>query len=542
MRNYEGTGLMAGDDGLIAPITAVTVFGDGARVARIGRLDLEPGLRAAPIGRLPATADPASVRVAVRGAALLNVEVRRRFAADPLHEETGRLRADVERLRDALQAIDDDDAAVQARLDFLDNLSGAAATALARAVGFGRATHDDLAQMAGYLTADTASAKERRRQIAARRRAAQRELEAAERRLASAEKRTGQSVEYAEVFASIEADTAGQAEFELSYHVRGASWRPLYDLTLSGERLAISYLAEIQQDTGEDWPETELSLSTARQGTHDTLPELRPWYIGRAAPALPPARPLRARFETMPAGAAGEAAPPPGPQAGLPVAAARPVASAIPAQVVAGEDAGAGVTYRVSRPLAVPSDANPHKTSLARIENDARLDHLVVPALAAEAYLRATVTNDSALLLLPGRARVFHESQFVGETTLETVAPGEEFELRLGVDDQIRVERKLSRRSTSKAVIGGSRTIEIGYEITVENHRTGQARVSVHDHVPVSIDAEIKVRLREASPAPAEQDDLGELTWDLTLPRGEATAIRYRFTVEHPAQVTVAGI
>jgi hypothetical protein len=55
--------------------------------------------------------------------------------------------------------------------------------------------------------------------------------------------------------------------------------------------------------------------------------------------------------------------------------------------------------------------------------------------------LRATVTNTSSLLLLPGPARVFHGTQFVGESALETVAAGEEFELQLGVDDQIRVER-----------------------------------------------------------------------------------------------------
>ena len=78
---------------------------------------------------------------------------------------------------------------MQARLDFLGHLSGAAATALARAVGFGRASHDDLAQMAGHLSADTGDALGRRRDIAARSRAARRELEAAERRLDEAEQR-----------------------------------------------------------------------------------------------------------------------------------------------------------------------------------------------------------------------------------------------------------------------------------------------------------------------------------------------------------------
>ena len=85
------------------------------------------------------------------------------------------------------------------------------------------------------------------------------------------------------------------------------------------------------------------------------------------------------------------------------------------------------------------------------------------------------------------------------------------------MDDQIKVERKLRRRSTSKALLGGTRTIDIGYEITVENHRDRDATVSVHDHIPVSTDGDVKVRARESSPPPAETDDLGELTWNLVL-------------------------
>jgi uncharacterized protein (TIGR02231 family) len=517
-----------------APITAVTVFRDGARVQRSGTVSMAPGRQAVVIGGLPASVDPASVRVAARGSGLtlLNVEVHRGYRTDPLREETARLRAEAERCRDAVRALDDEDAAVQARLDFLGHLSGAAATALARAVGFGRASHDDLAQMAGHLSADTADALGGRRDIAARSRDARRELEAAERRLEEAEQRAGQPAAYTDVSAILEAGAAAEASVELSYHAPGASWRPLYDLTLDGEELAVSYLAEVTQQTGEDWPAVELVLATTRRGRHQGLPELDPWYIGKAPPpsSLPPAMPRMARRAmAVAAGAVGGA-----PQADRPEAA---VLMAEPSDSV-----GAGLVYRIQRPLAVPADGGPHTTSIGRFGLDAALDHLAVPVLAPEAYLRATVTNTSPLLLLPGPARVFHGTQFVGETSLETVAAGEEFELQLGVDDQVRVERKLRRRSTGKAVIGGTRTIDVGYEIAVENHRHSRTRVSVHDHIPVSTDGDIRVRLRETNPAPATQTDLGELTWELSLDGGQEATVRYRFTVEHPAQVTVTGI
>ena len=76
----------------------------------------------------------------------------------------------------------------------------------------------------------------------------------------------------------------------------------------------------------------------------------------------------------------------------------------------------------------------------------------------------------------------------------------------------------------------------------MENHRDRKAAVSVHDHIPVSTDGDIKVRPREATPAPASTDDLGEITWTLALPPGGSAVISHRFSVEHPAQVTVVGL
>src|SRR5260370_820426 len=399
---------MAEGTGLHAPISAVTVFKDGARVRRSGTVSVEPGLRPIRIGDLPAAVDPASVRIAARGRdlVLLNVEVHRRYRTDPLREETARLRSEAERCRDVVQALDDEDTTQQASLGFLGNLSEAAATALARALSFGRADHGDLDRMAGHLSASTATALERRRDIGARRRSAQRELEAAEQRLAAAEKRSGRPVAF-----------------------------------------------------------TDVSATLAGAG---------PGGVG----------PARAR--------AGRGAADPG-------------------------EPGAGLAPRAPRPWGVPADGGPHQTLVARFELGAILDHLAVPALAPEAYLRATVTNSSSLLLLPGPARVFHDAQFVGQTSLETVAAGEELELQLGVDDQIRVERELRRRSTSKAEIGGAATLGLGHVITVEDHRPNKARVSVHDHIPGSTDGELKVRLRETSPNPPGQTDPAQLTSDLQL-------------------------
>ena len=53
-------------------------------------------------------------------------------------------------------------------------------------------------------------------------------------------------------------------EIELSYVVPGAGWTSSYDVRLTGDRLTLSWYGLITQHTGEDWPECDLTLSTAR--------------------------------------------------------------------------------------------------------------------------------------------------------------------------------------------------------------------------------------------------------------------------------------
>ena len=147
----------------------------------------------------------------------------------------------MEKLRDAVKELEDEDAAEAAGLNFLGHLSESAATSLGRAVSGGRADYAELSRMAGHLTGGTASALGRRRDIAARLRVARRELDAAEERLVGAERRQGRSEQYCEVSVVLEAAAAVSAEVDVSYHVTAASWCPLYDLTLKGEKLTVAY-------------------------------------------------------------------------------------------------------------------------------------------------------------------------------------------------------------------------------------------------------------------------------------------------------------
>jgi uncharacterized protein (TIGR02231 family) len=205
------------------------------------------------------------------------------------------------------------------------------------------------------------------------------------------------------------------------------------------------------------------------------------------------------------------------------------------------EQGATAATYRLPRPVAVPSDGSPHKASIAHVDLATELDYVIVPKLAEEAYLRATVTNTSAHMLLPGSVSVFQGDDFVGTTAIEGVAPGGEIELHLGVDDRIEVERELTRRDTAKALLSGHRRTAVTYTITVQNHLDRLAKVTVVDQFPVSRHESVKVRDAEAMPAPEERTDLDVVTWKLDLAAGAKRELTLSFTIESPKGERLTG-
>ncbi|MDT3442366.1 MULTISPECIES: DUF4139 domain-containing protein [unclassified Pseudofrankia] len=557
---------------LDAPITAVVVYPKQARVTRRGTVTLPPGAEDAgggppevtvTLGSLPMELDTSSVRVSGRGAVrVLGVDVvvePRAVTADPRLAE---LEDEVDRLRRRARELADDEETEQARRRFLDVAARNGAAALARGWGApswgggpaeGGTTPPSgeerrLAEASGALATQLAGIHARLRAIADEQENVQKLTDATRRAL---EARRGVRLpDTRQVVVALEptggpgaADGKVDVELEVSYLVASASWSARYDARLVGGVVTLTWFGMVRQRSGEDWPVGDLKLSTARPGRASGLPELTPWYVDVAHPPVMPFA-MAARGGAFAGGAAFDAA-----------AEMTPVAAAAPAKapgaapppppvehaVATVDTSGTAAIYRPARPVAVPADGRPHRTTLAVLELEAQLDYLTVPKLAPEAYLRATVTNTSAHTLLPGPVAVFHDADFVGTSAVELVPPGAEVELQLGVDDRLLVERELVSRATSRKVVGNLRRTDVGYVITLTNHTPRRAQATVRDQIPVSRHEGITVKDFQSSPTVGERTDLGQLTWTVDLEPAAQRRIEFGFRLEHARGLDLTG-
>ena len=479
---------------LDAPIAAVTVYPGQARVTRRGRVTLPGGDARVLVGGLPTRLQPDSVRVAGTGqATVIGVDVVPERHPRPTTSPELRERADALDL--TLAELADADSALVTRVGVLTGVSRRVSGALAQAMARGESDPAAVAAAGEGLAAELSRVLGERRELKRTREQVEAERAEVDRLLA------GQGPEPDLVAVAVDLDGSGEVDLEVSYVVHSASWESHYDVRLNDDRVTVTWFAQVRQDTGEDWPECELALSTARPSGGVSVPELDPWYLDVLSPVVP-----------MPA-----AAPKMRGGFGAVMAAGMPEVAMDTAQVEHGTTAS---TYRPRRPVAVPADGSAHRATVAVLELEARVDHVTAPVHGPDVYLRATAVNTSDHTLRPGRAGLFHDAEYVGVTHLDAWAPGEELELALGVDDRVRVERELVRRSTGKAVLGGTRRMEAAYRTTVANHGPRPVKIAVLDQVPVSRHESVVVRDVALRPDPAERDDLGRVTWRLDLEPG----------------------
>jgi uncharacterized protein (TIGR02231 family) len=165
-----------------------------------------------------------------------------------------------------------------------------------------------------------------------------------------------------------------------------------------------------------------------------------------------------------------------------------------------------------------------------------------MPRLVSFAYLQAKAKNrPDGATLLPGSANIFRDDMFVGKTSLENIAPAQEFKLNLGVDEGIKIDRELIERQVDKKFIGGNRRITFAYRLTITNLLVTANRIQIEDQIPHSRNEQIKVKVLKISPQ-ISLGELGKLTWELDLPATAKTEIYYQFSIEHPEHLHVRGL
>ena len=535
-------GVMSAEFKATSRIEAVTVYPAGAEVTRVGRLTMEGGEHVILFTDLPAQAVSGSIRVEGRATGALQIgSVDTRRVSVPRTDEAiaaterKRVEDEIERLKDERAVLQAAVEAAQAQKALVNNL---AQLPTQTPSPHAAASQPDWSQLFTLIGQRAAEAQKTILEAHIKMRETDRQIADLTRRLSTLAPAPEQRTEV-KVF--VNATGALDADLIIRYQVSTASWTPFYDARLAtgtrdhAPRLQLVRRASIQQRTGENWDDVQLSLSTARPSAGSAAPDLRPMTVDYAPDvAQPRAREPQSGAERGPR---------------LDSLLAAPTAEKLQAGRYAADERQARIeaqpfqaVYAIAGRSAVPSTGEMKRVQIDDMALDPTLTVRTVPKAEAKAYLYAKLTMTAGTPVLPGPVALFRDSIFVGNGQLPLLAPGEEHELGFGVDDMIRVRHAIAEQTRGESgLISTSKTDVRNYRITVKNLHQRPIQLRVFDQIPVSQNEAIKIDLLvRTQPTRRNVDDKrGVLAWDMTLAPDEEKVVEFGYRVSWPAAKNV---
>jgi uncharacterized protein (TIGR02231 family) len=521
------TGALAQD--AVSRIARVTVYPGVAAVERVAKV--AAGARSLTIACLPASLDAQSLQIqadsGVRVGEFHVLTEDRDVATACASPLDGRIRE----LEDQIAALKAEAGGLQLVDQYLKSVAAGPATddgtPAARTASPPPAQIGSTADVLRKTGQDT---KARSHQLQRRQEALELSLKPL---LAERERVASQRTRVVSVTVNLAAERDG--ELRLNYQVRGPGWQPSYRATLDTTKASVQIerLALVAQNSGEDWSNVQLLLSTGQpqRATQGRLP--RPWTLDVAPP--PP-----------PAAAMPMAAMAPAPAAPAPKAMERRQAEDMPSFDVSTVDKGFATEFAVPQRISVPSNGQRITLALGTHQAPARLLVRAAPGVEEAAYLVADMVPPPGVWPA-GSVGLYRDGAYVGTGRLDfaalpSTAPGEEprTSLSFGRDELVQVRAEAPQQMTGSTGLTGARTErQTRRSYQVENRHKTAIDLQVLHAAPVSRNEKIEVESRY-TPQPAElawNGTPGTIAWRQNLGAGASASFAAEHWVRYPKDI-----
>ena len=336
------------------------------------------------------------------------------------------------------------------------------------------------------------------------------------------------NISRSEVSLLINANNTQATSLDVSYVVNDAGWMPYYDLKCDdiSQPITLNYRAKAYNNTGIDWNNVSLILSTTDPSLNISVPELKTWYLtnyvsqvnyGKSGWYNQAVTDNLENKETQKAEGKTQQQ------------------SVKTKQIEVPE---LSFDFNIKNHYTLPSDAKPYIVDIEEHSVKAGYRYVCVPVVEKSAFLMACINDWEELNLVEGYANVYLNGTYVGQSYINPNEIADTLQISLGRDSRIQVDRVKLKDFSSRVLIGTKRKATYVYELSIKNNRTSPVNIEIQDQIPVSNSQEIEITVDEVSAA--EHNPLtGFLKWNYTIDTGKVLSLKVGYTVKYPKSYSV---
>jgi len=385
----------------------------------------------------------------------------------------------------------------------------------------------------------------------------------------------------------VDSKKAHLSTIKIAYLVDNAGWFPSYDIRFAdiNKPLTISFKANINQNTGVDWKDVVLKLSTAKTNISAQIPYLSTNYLqfynpgytnvlrGKVAGvqiennAAVPA--TSSEMKIRGAGSIDGTNNPLYVVDGVPqsdISYLNPediermdVLKGANAKALYGSQGVNGVIvittkkqtdepdipltitdknitsneYVVDAPQTIAADNKLNTITFRETELNATYEYQAIPKLSKNVYLIGKVSDWFKADLMDGDANIYLENSFIGKSRINTQQFGDTLDISFGIDNNVSVNREKIKDYSQSEFLGSNKKETYAWKLTMRNNKPYPIKAKLFDQVPVSSNKEIQVETLELSGG-VMNPNTGKVQWTLELKPNETRQLILKYSVKSP--------
>ncbi|TGK07274.1 mucoidy inhibitor MuiA family protein [Leptospira semungkisensis] len=512
----------------VLPIKEVTVHQGTAQILRTGKVQLEPGANKIEISYLPVslleetlTASVSAPQVEVTGSRTWKEE-----GTASSNPEVAQLQKKVQGMEKELESILAKENDIKAEKELLEEFRTKVSESVGRNLLYGR-VEEDGKQWGNYLKRtrdDAVSLFAAWEKIEKAKQRLQTDLEEARAQLTILLSQAEKSTRITWVQIVNTSSENKTVDLRLSYLVSNADWRPAYILTAedSLSKARLEYIAEIRQETGEDWKGVLLLLSTTRPDLSLRRNRLRPQ---RLFDIETQSKQEVLVNQSQAVGAAQVA----------------DEESNLPASNDAGSSSerGSGFLFRLPKAISLASQKESRKFEMLAFTAPIKVRTVAAPRYKPFPLLEADLQNIGDFPILPGEVSLFRSSGLVGRTKIGYVSPKDTLTVSLGTEGSLRLSYRKETNQTREGIISSQKVFERRVYLSLENFGKESKTVIIRDQIPISEVASVKVEVNRDSTTSGSKEyrtNSGIYEWNLEIPPSGKKEIKLEYRVTCPSE------
>jgi uncharacterized protein (TIGR02231 family) len=526
-------------------IKDATVYLTGAKLTSVATVSLASGNTEVIFDNLPVGINPSSMQIRFRNgsnANLLSAKFRTRYV-ETASTDNRVLRG----MHDSIIDFNDKFSTVNNEREILRGEENLIAQNQNR-IGTGKDNSlsvNDLKELSLYYRTRLTEIKKRMQELVVEERKLREPFDELQKRYNELAQKKGKTS--GEIVLAINSTTAQSLEIACIYIVGGARWPPQYDLRSEGtdKPLKLVYKAAITQNCGLDWSDIKLQVSTANPNISNERPILTPQYLDyQVVRGYAYGNNSNAQYKQKAQTEEKDMS-----RSNTYVLSQAPSAARLDDEGVAdiiatasGDEAmEVAAIFDVALSQSIPSDGEEHIVRVQESDMKAIYEYHSVPKIDPAAFLLAKITDYGQYHLLPGRASIFYQDTYVGQSMIDPRTVGDTLLLSLGRDEAITIKRtKPVDVKSEKKIIGDTKKEVIEYEITIKNNKRAPISIEILDQVPISRQKEIEIEVDEKKLSNAEYNSTyGKLLWKVNIEGNSSKKIRFGYTLKYPKNQTI---